>query len=314
MMFGDETRIRGLMKRRRKLAEITDITHTEDIVDGEATVSVALRSGRKSSMQLAINAVRDGQAAGVVSAGNTGALMAMAKLTLRTLKGIHRPAIAGILPTIRGESVMLDLGANIDCDADNLVQFSVMGEVFARTVLGRINPSCGLLNVGSEDMKGHAELRQAAENLRALPKEINFHGFIEGNDIAAGTTDVVVCDGFTGNIALKTIEGTAFMIERFLGEAFRSSIVARLGYVLSRRGLHKMRSRIDPRRYNGAVFLGLTGIAIKSHGGADAFGFSNAIGVAVDMAANGINGKIIEDLTKYGNLDFLPHGKEAVAV
>lgn len=303
-MFGDENRIRPLMKRRKRLSEITEITHTEDVVSNEMKASVALRKGRKSSMQLAINAVRDGAAAGVVSAGNTGALMAMAKLTLRTLPGISRPAIAAIFPTMRGESVMLDLGANVECDAENLVQFAIMGDVFARTVLGTVAPSCALLNVGAEEMKGHAEIQQAAAYLRQISEILNFQGFVEGDDIAAGAADVIVSDGFTGNIALKTTEGTARLIKEFLGDAFRSSLASRLGYIMARRGLRKMRTRIDPRRYNGAMFLGLAGIAVKSHGGADAFGFANAIGVAVDMAANGFNEKITDGLRAFG--DFRP--------
>lgn len=310
-MFGDQARILPLMKRRKRLREITDIIHTDDVVSNEMTVSVALRKGRQSSMQRAINAVRDGEAAGVVSAGNTGALMAMAKLTLRTLPGIDRPAMAAIFPTMRGETVMLDLGANVECDAENLVQFAIMGEVFARTVLGTVAPSCGLLNVGSEEIKGHAELQQAAAYLRQMSEAFNFHGFVEGDDIAAGTTDVIVSDGFTGNIALKTTEGAIRLIKEFLGDAFRSSLSARLGYIFARRGLRKMRDRIDPRRYNGAVFVGLTGIAVKSHGGADAFGFANAIGVAVDMAANGFNEKITEELQSFGH--FKPGPVEAAA-
>ena len=301
-MFGDENSILPLMKRRKRLQEITEITHTEDAISNEMKVSAALRKGRQSSMQLAINAVRDGDAGGAVSAGNTGALMAMAKLALRTLPGIDRPAIAAIFPTMRGESVMLDLGANVECDAENLVQFAIMGDVFARTVLGTVNPSCGLLNVGSEEMKGHAEIQQASAYLRGMSGIINFQGFVEGDDIAAGTTDVIVSDGFTGNIALKTTEGTARLIKEFLGDAFRSSISSRLGFVFARRGLRKMRDRIDPRRYNGAMFLGLTGIAVKSHGGTDAFGFANAIGVAVDMASNGFNEKITEGLRGLGGM------------
>lgn len=300
LMFGDEERVRPLFRRRRKLLERTEIVHAPDVIDSEMTVSEALRRGRSSSMQLAINAVTEGRAAGIVSAGNTGALMAMAKLTLRTLPGIDRPAIAGIFPTMRGETVMLDLGANLDCDARNLVQFAVMGDVFARTVLGTVSPSCGLLNVGSEDMKGHAEIRDAAAQLRGMSSAINFHGFVEGNDIAAGTTDVVVSDGFSGNIALKAIEGSSHLVTRFLGDAFRSSALSRLGYVLVRRGLKKMRARIDPRRYNGAIFLGLAGIAVKSHGGTDGFGFANAIGVVADMAADKFNEKITEGLESFG--------------
>lgn len=310
-MFGDEARILPLMKRRKRLREITEIVHTDAVVSNDMTVSNALRKGRQSSMQLAINAVRDGEADGVVSAGNTGALMAMAKLTLRTLAGIDRPAMAAVFPTMRGETAMLDLGANVECNAENLVQFAIMGDVFARTVLGTVAPSCGLLNVGSEDIKGHAELQQAAATLRQMGDTFNFHGFVEGDDIAAGTTDVVVSDGFTGNIALKTTEGASRLIKEFIGDAFRSSLSARLGYVFARRGLRKMRDRIDPRRYNGAVFVGLTGIAVKSHGGADAFGFANAIGVAVDMAANGFNEKITEELESFGH--FKPGPVEAAA-
>jgi glycerol-3-phosphate acyltransferase PlsX len=303
LMFGDEQRILPLMKRRKRLRAITEITHTDDVIANNTKVLDALRKGKKSSMQLAIDAVREGLAVGVVSAGNTGALMAMAKLALRTMPGIDRPAIAAILPTMRGESVMLDLGANLECDAENLIQFALMGDVFARTVLGTVSPSCGLLNVGSEEMKGHAEIQQAAAYLRQMEATLNFQGFVEGDNIAAGTTDVIVSDGFTGNIALKTTEGTARLIKEFLSDAFHSSLSSRLGYVFARRGLRKMRDRIDPRRYNGAMFLGLTGIAVKSHGGTDAFGFANAIGVAVDMAANGFNEKITEGLEAFGDFE-----------
>lgn len=300
LMFGDEDRIRPLLKRRKRLSAITEIRHTEDAIGNDVKASVALRRGRNSSMQLAINAVRDGDAAGVVSAGNTGALMAMSKLTLRMLPGIERPAIAAIFPTMRGESVMLDLGANVECDAENLVQFAIMGEVFARTVLGLVKPTCALLNVGTEEVKGHAEIQQAAAYLRQMKGTISFQGFVEGDDIASGTADVIVADGFTGNVALKTTEGTARLIKEFLGDAFRSSLASRIGFLLARRGLRKMRARIDPRRYNGAMFVGLSGIAVKSHGGTDAFGFANAIGVAIDMAANGFNEKITEGLRAFG--------------
>ena len=301
LMFGDQSKITPLMKRRKRLKAITEIKHTDDVIRNETTVSEAIRKGKNSSMQLAIDAVRAGTAAGVVSAGNTGALMAMAKLGLRTISGIHRPAIAAIFPTLNGQTVMLDLGANVECDAQNLVEFAIMGNVFARTVMGATDPSIGLLNVGSEEMKGHAEIQEAAEILRGIEKTLNFYGFVEGDDIAAGTTDVVISDGFTGNIALKATEGTARLIKGYLGDAFRSSLSARMGYILARRGLKKMRNRIDPRRYNGAIFLGLSGIAVKSHGGTDAFGFANAIGVAVDMASKGFNKKITENINTEGN-------------
>jgi glycerol-3-phosphate acyltransferase PlsX len=245
--------------------------------------SSALRTGRNSSMRLAINAVQDGRALGVVSAGNTGALMAMAKFVMKTLPGIDRPAIATYFPTLRGESVMLDLGANVHCDAGNLVDFAVLGNAFARTILNIPEPTYGLLNVGSEDIKGHEALHEASAILKNAALPGRFVGFIEGDDIGRGTVDVFVTDGFTGNIALKTAEGTAKLINELVRRTFRSSIVAGLGYLLARPALRKLRKRVDPRRYNGAVFLGLNGIAVKSHGGTDAYGFANAIGVAVDM-------------------------------
>jgi glycerol-3-phosphate acyltransferase PlsX len=224
--------------------------------------------------------------------------MAMAKFSLKMLPGIDRPAIASFFPTQRGESVMLDLGANIDCDADNLVQFALMGDVFARTVLGLVEPTVGLLNVGSEDLKGNEVVRRASAKLRGAMSPIRFHGFVEGDDIAAGTVDVVVTDGFTGNVAIKMAEGTAKLSGEFLEEAFRHSLAARLGYLFARGALRRLRTRIDPRRYNGAIFLGLNGIAVKSHGSADALGFANAIGVAADMIANGFLDKIRGDLAR----------------
>jgi len=250
-------------------------------------------------MRLAIDAVQAGTAAGVVSAGNTGALMAMAKFVLKTLPGIDRPAIASFFPTLRGESVMLDLGANLSCDSDNLVQFAVMGHVFARTVLGILKPTVGLLNVGSEEVKGHEAVREAFAILRATSQPGEFHGFIEGDDIARGTVDVIVTDGFTGNVALKTLEGTAKLYAEFLKRSFKASLIARFGYLLARPALNALRVRTDPRRYNGAIFLGLNGVAVKSHGGTDALGFANAIGVAVDMITQKSLDKIREDFARY---------------
>jgi len=298
LLIGDEVRLARLLRRKRRLRSRTTIHHTTEAVSNDARPSAALRTGRKSSMWLAIQAVRDGKAQGVVSAGNTGALMAMAKLMLRTLPGIDRPAIASFIPTLRGESVVLDLGANVECNANNLVQFAVMGAIFARTVQGFDRPTVGLLNVGSEDMKGHEELKVAAGILRGGEFPFQFHGFVEGDDITGGTVDVVVTDGFSGNIALKTAEGTARLVGQFLREAFKSSLSARLGYVFARRALKKLRLRVDPRSYNGAMFVGLNGIAVKSHGGTDAFGFANAIGVAVDMALGGFNDRIKDELAR----------------
>jgi len=298
LLFGPEAEIRPLLDRMPRLKDRAEIRHTDEVIGGDVRPSVAVRSGRRSSMWRAIDAVRAGEAVGIVSAGNTGALMAMAKLTLKTLPGIDRPAIASFFPTERGESVMLDLGANIECDADNLVQFAVMGEVFSRTVLGLLKPTIGLLNVGAEDMKGHDALREASQRLRAANLPISFHGFIEGNDITAGTVDVIVTDGFTGNIALKTAEGTAKLYTTYLRSSFRSSILARIGYWFARPALNRLRRRLDPRRYNGAVFLGLNGIAVKSHGSADALGFANAIGVSVDMALHGFLDKVREEFQR----------------
>ena len=222
LLFGDRARLEPLLNAEPRLKDRCEIRHTLEAIGAEDKPSQALRKGRNSSMRLAIDAVAEGHAAGVVSAGNTGALMAMAKFVLKTLPGIDRPAIASCLPTNRGECVMLDLGANIECDADNLVQFAVMGANFAHTVLGRLRPTVGLLNVGSEELKGHETIRAAAEMLRAVKGlAFEFYGFVEGDDIGKGTVDVVVTDGFTGNIALKTAEGTARLVTGFLAAAFR---------------------------------------------------------------------------------------------
>ncbi|OHC77363.1 MAG: phosphate acyltransferase [Rhodospirillales bacterium RIFCSPLOWO2_01_FULL_65_14] len=295
LLFGDQARLKPLLDRYPRAAAVSEIRHTADIVTNEEKPGVALRNGRNSSMRLAIDAVGNGEAAGIISAGNTGALMAMAKFVLKTLPGIDRPAIATYYPTLRGESVMLDLGANVDCDADNLVQFAVMGEVFARNVLGLENPSIGILNVGAEGLKGNEAVKKAAATLESTPLPIKFYGFVEGDDIGAGTVDVVVTDGFTGNIALKTAEGTARMFGQFLKDAIKSTILSQLGAVLARGALNKFKMRVDPRRYNGAMFLGLNGICIKSHGGTDGVGFANAIKVAVELITNSLNENIKKD-------------------
>jgi glycerol-3-phosphate acyltransferase PlsX len=298
ILYGDQARLKPLLDRAGKLASVTEIHHTDEVVSNDDKPSVALRKRRQSSMWLAIDAVAQHKADCVVSAGNTGALMAMAKFILRMLPGIDRPAIASFLPTIRGETVMLDLGANIEVDANNLVEFAVMGEVFARTVLGLKDPQVGLLNVGAEELKGHDALRDAHAILKHDNLPVNYYGFIEGNDIGAGTVDVVVTDGFTGNIALKTIEGTAKLYTGFVRDAFRTSSFAKMGYLLASGAWRKLRKRVDPRRYNGGVFLGLNGICVKSHGGTDALGFAHALGVAVDMARYNFNDKVIEDFRR----------------
>jgi glycerol-3-phosphate acyltransferase PlsX len=298
LLFGNESKIAPLLAKLPRLAKAVTVHHTEDVVLDDDKPSLALRTGRRSSMRLAIDAVADGRADGVVSAGNTGALMGMAKFVLKTLPGIDRPAIATMFPTRRGESVMLDLGANIECDAENLVQFALMGDVFARTVLGLVQPSVGLLNVGSEDMKGNDAVRAASARLRGDMIPIRFHGFIEGDDIAAGTVDVIVTDGFTGNVTLKAVEGVAKLFSESLRASFHHSLSARIGYLFAHRALKKLAARLDPRRYNGAMFLGLAGIAVKSHGSTDAFGFANAIGVAIDLKVNGFLQKISDELAR----------------
>src|SRR5437016_11040520 len=298
LLFGNEAQIAPLLAKLPHLAQAATLHHTDEAVADDAKPSQALRSGRRTSMRLAIDAVADGRADGIVSAGNTGALMAIAKFVLKTLPGIDRPAIATLFPTRRGESVMLDLGANVECDAENLVQFALMGDVFARTVLGLVQPTVGLLNVGSEDLKGNDAVRGAGARLRGGLTPIRFHGFIEGDDIAAGTVDVIVTDGFTGNVTLKSIEGVAKLFSESLRASFHHSLAARIGYVFARGALKKFATRLDPRRYNGAMFLGLAGIAVKSHGSTDAFGFANAIGVAVDLKVNGFLQRISDELAR----------------
>lgn len=296
LLFGNEQRLKPLLEKFRKLSLACTIRHTEEVVEAGDKPSVALRQRKTSSMSLAIRAVHDGEAAGVVSAGNTGALMAIAKVVLKTLPGITRPAMAAVFPTLRGESVLLDLGANIDCTADNLFQFAVMGEVFARSVLLVPKPTVALLNVGEEELKGNEVIKSAAAKIRESGMPIDFVGFVEGDDIAIGTVDVVVADGFVGNVALKTAEGTARLYTEFLRAAFRRSIFSRLGYLLARPALHAFRDRVDPRRYNGAMLLGLNGVVVKSHGGTDHRGFAAAVGMAAEMISQGVNARIIDEL------------------
>jgi phosphate acyltransferase len=295
LLFGDETVLRPLVDKTKRLRNQVNLRHAGEVVSGDMKPTVALRM-RDSSMRRAIDAVLDGEAAGVISAGNTGALLALSKIVLKTLKGIDRPAMAAIAPSSKGDVVMLDLGLNVVCDARNLVEFALMGQMFARTVLGLPAPSFGLLNIGSEEGKGHETLRLAAATLRESPIGKQFHGFVEGHDIAAGTVDVVVTDGFTGNVALKTGEGALKLVGELLKRVFTSGPFARAGYILARGGLNRLREWLDPRRYNGAVLLGLNGVVVKSHGGTDALGFAHAVDVALDMISNDFNRRIAEGL------------------
>ena len=298
LLFGDPARLKPLVDKRKGLAPVVEIVPASDAVTADDKPSYALRRRRQSSMWLACQAAADGRADSVVSAGNTGALLAISMFAMRMIEGAHRPALASFLPTSRGETVMLDLGANLECDADNLAEFAVMGSVFAQVLLGLDSPKVGLLNVGSEELKGHDELRQAAAWLRRQGVPLNFHGFVEGNDIGSGLVDVVVTDGFTGNVALKAIEGTAKLYTGWVRDVFRTSSFAKIGYLFSAGAWVKMRKRVDPRRYNGGVFLGLDGVCVKSHGGTDQLGFAYAIGVARDMVRYEYKSKLVDGLVK----------------
>ena len=286
LLFGDRAQIEPLLDKHPALKAAAEVRHTDVAVRMDDKPSQALRSGRRtSSMWLAIQAVRDGEADAAVSAGNTGALMAMAKICLKTMAHIERPAIAGMWPTLRGESIVLDIGATIGADAIHLVDLAIMGAAMARIVLGVERPTVGLLNVGTEEIKGVEMVKEAGRILREtdLP-QLAYHGFVEGDDIGKGTVDVVVTEGFTGNIALKTAEGTAKQIGEYLRAAMSRTWTAKIGYLLAKQAFDALREKMDPRRVNGGVFLGLGGIVIKSHGGTDALGFASAIDIGYDMA------------------------------
>lgn len=256
-----------------------EIQHASQIVEMHDEPALAIRKKKDSSMRVAINMVHEGRAQAVVSAGNTGALMGTAKFVLKTLPGIDRPAISTTIPSMTGHTHMLDLGANVDCSGENLYQFAIMGSVLAEAVDNVDRPRVGLLNIGSEAMKGNALVKEADALLADAP--INYIGFIEGDDIYNGNVDVVVCDGFVGNVSLKTSEGVAKMISHFMKQEFTRNIYSKLAAMIAMPVLKAFRNRIDPRAYNGASMLGLSGIVIKSHGGADVFGFANAIDIAV---------------------------------
>jgi len=301
LLVGDEKRIAPLLDANPGLKAASTIIHTDVIIANDEKPSVALRNGRDSSMRLAIDAVKNGQAGSVVSGVNTGALMATAKMVLKCLPGITRPAIAGSFPTRDGNILMLDLGANIACDAEILVQFAVLGAVCARAVKGIQNPTVGLLNIGSEEMKGNEQVRAAAAILSNVDFPGKFTGFIEGNDIPMGKVNVVVTDGFTGNVALKVAEGTAALMSHFMKTALKSSPLAMAGGLLAMGGLKKAKRQMDHRYYNGGMFLGLNGICVKSHGGMDAYGFSRAIAVAAGLVEHGYNTRVAMEIEQLMN-------------
>ncbi|WP_119391588.1 phosphate acyltransferase PlsX [Taklimakanibacter lacteus] len=299
LLFGHSARLAPLLEKYPRLKGRSEVRHCEIAVAMEDKPSQALRRGRgKSSMWLAIESVRTGEAQGVVSAGNTGALMAMARFVLKTIPGIERPAIAAIWPTLRGESVVLDVGATIGADARQLVEFSLMGEAMARSLMGLDRPTVGLLNIGVEEVKGLEEVKEAGRLLRDLGLPLEYKGFIEGDDIGKGTVDVVVTEGFTGNIALKTAEGTAKQLSTYLRLALNRTLLSRLGAFLASGAFATLRERMDPRKHNGGVFLGLNGIVVKSHGGTDALGFATAVDVAIEMIRNGLVAKIAADVAE----------------
>jgi len=294
LMFGDRAAVEPLLEARPQLHAATRVVHTDVAVKMDEKPSQALRHGRwKSSMWLAVDAVKKREADAAVSAGNTGAWMAMAKFNLKTMDGIDRPALAALWPTLRGESVVLDVGASIGADAKHLVDLAIMGSAMARVLFGIERPTVGLLNIGVEEAKGLEEVREAGRLLReAKLPDLDYVGFIEGTDIGEGTVDVVVTEGFAGNIALKTAEGTARQIAHYLRSAMSRTWRARLGYLLARQAFGTLREKMDPSRANGGIFLGLNGIVIKSHGGADAQGFAAAVDLGYDMVRDNLLAKI----------------------
>jgi len=305
ILAGDEAVLTGLLARHPKLQSVVTVRHAPDRVAMEDKPSHVLRRGRETSMWRALEAVKNNDAEVAVSAGNTGALMAMSMFQLGVIEGISRPAIASIWPTLRGQTVVLDCGANVSATAEQLVDFAVMGEAFAHVILGLDRPSVGLLNVGTEEQKGNDAVKGAAEILRAANTDglpMAFHGFIEGNDIAEGTVDVVVTDGFTGNIALKTAEGTAKLVGQFLRRSLKRSLLGQIGAFIASGALNTLRRRLDPRAANGGIFLGLCGVVVKSHGGTDSIGFASALDMAIAMAKADINSRITADRARVASV------------
>jgi glycerol-3-phosphate acyltransferase PlsX len=294
LLFGDQAVLHPLLESYPRLRAACRVVHTDVVVKMDAKPSQALRHGRwKSSMWLAIDAVKKGEADVAVSAGNTGAMMAMAKFHLRTMAGVSRPAIAALWPTARGESIVLDVGASIGADAEHLIDLAVMGSAMARVLFDLERPTVGLLNIGVEEQKGLEEVREAGQKLResAFPN-LDYVGFVEGDDIGKGTVDVVVTEGFAGNIALKTAEGTARQIGQYLRSAMSRTLAAKIGYLLARQAFRTLADKMDPRKVNGGVFLGLNGVVIKSHGGTDAEGFAAAVDIGYDMVRYELLAKI----------------------
>mgnify|MGYP002402665287 CR=1 FL=1 len=300
LLFGDEARIAPVLDAHPALAARARVVHTAHVVAMHEKPSQALRRGKGSSMWLALEAVQKGEAHAAVSAGNTGALMAMSKLILRPMQGIERPAIAALWPTVTAECIVLDVGANIGASARQLTDFALMGAAMARALFHVERPTVGLLNVGVEEIKGAEEVKEAHALLKKgeeLP--LDYRGFIEGDEIGQGKVDVVVVEGFAGNIALKTAEGTARQIGQYLKDAMMRTALSRLGAFLARGGFRVLKEKMDPRRVNGGTFLGLNGLAVKSHGGTDALGFASAVDLGYEMAESGLIERLKADLETF---------------
>lgn len=295
LVFGDESRVMPLLNKYPRLKEKCELRHSPEMVHNEDKPSQVIRN-RNTSMYMAIDAVRRGEARAIVSAGNTGALMAISKLSLKTIQKIHRPAIVSIMPHLSGRYVMLDLGANTECDGLNLAEFALMGNIVAKNALGIDRPRVALLNIGSEEMKGKEEIKQAAQIIKNSHMDIDFVGFVEPHDLPNGKADVVVADGFTGNIALKSIEGTSKLIMNMIKNAIKGSLLAILALPFMVGVKVKLKKTMDPRLYNGAMFVGLNGLSVKSHGGTDAFGYSVAVNNAIKMVRQDFVGTIRNEL------------------
>jgi phosphate acyltransferase len=312
LLVGDEARIKEALENHPNLRGASEILHAEDVISGDDKPSQALRRSKTTSMGMAINAVKTGDAGAAVSGGNTGALMAISKLALRTMPGIDRPALAALLPTLGdNDVVMLDLGANTECDTRNLIQFAVMGAAYARVATDRATPRLRLLNIGTEEIKGTDLLRDAAAVLKeaADELEISFDGFIEADKLCRGEVDVVVTDGFSGNIALKAVEGTARFVADLLRRSFTSSLRSKFGFLISRPATELLKHHLDPNNHNGGVFLGLNGIVVKSHGSANAKGVANAVAVTARMLEENVTERITADLARVGEANL--RGKAA---
>lgn len=301
-LHGDEPALEALIADYSSLSEQISIKHTDTKVSSTDKPSQALRKAKGTSMWNAVASVKDGSAHAAVSAGNTGALMAISMLALRKMAGVHRPGMTALWPNMKGQrSVVLDVGANLEATASQLVTYAIMGEAYARAILGKQKPTIGLLNIGSEEMKGHDEVKAAAEMLKDPALDLNYIGFVEGDDISTGIADVVVTDGFTGNVALKTGEGIAKLVGQYVKEALTQSLVTKAGALIASSGLKSLKARMDPSNVNGGVLLGLNGVVVKSHGGTDAHGFATALNLAADLAQSNYMDEVSQNLSRFSS-------------